>query len=71
MTAEAESIIPRRRNHPSLAIWGGGNELQWMTGRKRPLDEGHPVLAAIWGHRVGFEGQDSKAGVLEHALQAW
>lgn len=29
---EAEQIIPRKRNHPSLALWCGGNELQSAGG---------------------------------------
>ncbi len=45
MRREAESIVPLRRNHPSLAIWCGGNELQDEAG---PLDdERSPVLAAL------------------------
>ena len=45
MTESAEQIVPRKRNHPSLAIWCGGNEL---TGEaERPLDDSHPVLAAL------------------------
>lgn len=42
---EAEGIVPLRRNHPSLAIWCGGNELQDSAGR--PLDDSHPTLAAL------------------------
>lgn len=46
MTAEAERIVPARRNHPSLAIWCGGNELQNLDGV--PLTDGEsPVLAAL------------------------
>jgi beta-mannosidase len=45
MTREAEQIIPRRRNHPSLAIWCGGNELQSDDGT--PLDDSHPLLGAL------------------------
>jgi len=45
MRREAEAIVPLRRNHPSLAIWCGGNELQDDQG---PLeDERSPVLAAL------------------------
>jgi len=45
MTREAESIVPLRRNHPSLVLWCGGNELQDGAG---PLDEGRsPVLRAL------------------------
>jgi beta-mannosidase len=46
MAAEAERIVPARRNHPSLAIWCGGNELQRADGV--PLTDGDsPVLAAL------------------------
>ncbi|WP_309118815.1 sugar-binding domain-containing protein [Paenibacillus sp.] len=45
MVREAERFIPRKRNHPSLAIWCGGNELQHDDGR--PLDDCEPVLAAL------------------------
>jgi beta-mannosidase len=45
MTREAEAIVPLRRNHPSLALWCGGNELQDADG---PLDdERSPVLRAL------------------------
>jgi beta-mannosidase len=39
----ARAVIPRRRNHPSLALWCGGNELQGEA----PLDERHPALRAL------------------------
>ena len=42
---EAERLVPMRAAHPSLAIWCGGNELTDADGR--PLDETHPVLAAL------------------------
>jgi beta-mannosidase len=42
---EAESIIPRKRNHPSLVIWCGGNELEGLD--KLPLDDDEPVLSAL------------------------
>lgn len=45
MTAMAERIVPRRRNHPSLVLWCGGNEL--ADGEGRPLDDREPVLAAL------------------------
>jgi beta-mannosidase len=45
VVAEAERIIPRRRNHPSLALWCGGNELESLE--KVPLDDREPVLAAL------------------------
>jgi beta-mannosidase len=45
MRREAEAIVPLRRNHPSLAIWCGGNELQDERG---PLeDAASPVLQAL------------------------
>ena len=44
MAAEARAIVPLRRNHPSLLLWCGGNEL----ADDRPLDEARsPVLAAL------------------------
>jgi beta-mannosidase len=42
---EAEQIIPRKRNHPSLALWCGGNEL--TTDETIPLDDRHPALATL------------------------
>jgi beta-mannosidase len=42
---EAEVIVRRKRNHPSLAVWGGGNELQ--AGPERPLGDDHPNLIAL------------------------
>jgi beta-mannosidase len=46
MSAEAELIVRGRRDHPSLAIWCGGNELQRPDGV--PLSDGDsPVLAAL------------------------
>jgi beta-mannosidase len=44
MVHEAEQIIPRKRNHPSLAIWCGGNELSYTPDK--PLDE-HPLMTAL------------------------
>jgi beta-mannosidase len=44
MRDEAESIVPLRRNHPSLVAWCGGNELEGSDG---PLDDRAPVLAAL------------------------
>ena len=42
---QAEAILPRRRNHPSLVLWCGGNEL---TGPDlEPLGSDHPALAAL------------------------
>jgi beta-mannosidase len=39
LAADARGIVPRLAHHPSLAIWGGGNELD--------ADDGHPALAAL------------------------
>jgi beta-mannosidase len=45
MRAEAEAIIPTRVHHPSLLLWGGGNELDEAGV---PLDdELSPVLATL------------------------
>lgn len=45
MVKEAEGIIPRKRNHPSLVLWCGGNELQ--DEKEKPLDNEEPVLKAL------------------------
>ncbi|MGB8984676.1 MAG: sugar-binding domain-containing protein [Anaerolineales bacterium] len=45
IAAAAEGIIPRRRNHASLVVWCGGNELSGAPDR--PLDDSHPVLASL------------------------
>ena len=45
MRESAEQIISRKRNHPSLAIWCGGNELS--SESELPLDDSHPVLAEL------------------------
>ena len=42
---QATKIVPRRRNHPSLVIWTGGNEL--MHDDWTPLDDTHPALAVL------------------------
>jgi beta-mannosidase len=43
--AQAEAILARRRHHPSLVLWGGGNEL---TGEAAiPLGGDHPALAEL------------------------
>jgi beta-mannosidase len=47
MVREAEQIIPRKRNHPSLVIWCGGNELMGPGGK--PLSDDEPVLGALHG----------------------
>jgi len=42
---QARQMVPLRRNHPSLAIWCGGNEL--MTDDWIPLTDAHPALAKL------------------------
>jgi len=42
---QAMKMVPRRRNHPSLVIWTGGNEL--MHDNWTPLDNDHPALAVL------------------------
>lgn len=45
MRAEAEALIPTRVHHPSLLLWGGGNELD--DGGAPLSDDRSPVLAAL------------------------
>jgi beta-mannosidase len=45
MVREAEIIVPRKRNHASLVLWCGGNELQGADSE--PLDDTEPVLTAL------------------------
>jgi beta-mannosidase len=49
LAEEARAIVPRKRRHPSLALWCGGNELATHEeGRDDvPLDDSHPVLGAL------------------------
>lgn len=42
---QARQIAPLRANHPSLAVWCGGNEL--VGDDWHPIDESHPVIGAI------------------------
>jgi beta-mannosidase len=50
---QAETMLPRRRNHPSLVLWCGGNEL---TGDDlQPLGSDHPALAEL---RAAVEAED-------------
>lgn len=45
LRSEAEAIVPTLTSHPSLALWGGGNELD---ADGVPLDEARsPALAAL------------------------
>ncbi|MGE5222183.1 MAG: glycoside hydrolase family 2 protein [Omnitrophica WOR_2 bacterium] len=45
MVEQARQIIPLKRNHPSLALWCGGNELAYRP--EQPCDDRHPMLAAL------------------------
>ncbi len=45
LVENARHAIVRRRNHPSLAVWCGGNELHYAQDRL--VDESHPALAAL------------------------
>jgi beta-mannosidase len=45
MAEEAEKIIPLKRNHPSLVLWCGGNEL--MDDQGKPLDDNDAVLTVL------------------------
>jgi beta-mannosidase len=61
MAEEARAVVPRKRRHPSLALWCGGNELATHEdGRDDvPLDDSHPVLGAL--HDVVRELDPSRA----------
>jgi beta-mannosidase len=45
MEAYARDVVAARRNHPSLALWGGGNELTQRDGRPLTLD--HPYAQRL------------------------
>jgi beta-mannosidase len=45
MRAEAETLVPTRVHHPSLLLWGGGNELD--EGGVPLSDDRSPVLSAL------------------------
>lgn len=45
MVEEAKVIVPRKRNHASLVLWCGGNELQ--TVNNLPLSDSEPILNAL------------------------
>lgn len=49
LCAIADSYINRRRHHPCLMLWSGGNELQGgpdgsKTGTGKPVDLSHPLM---------------------------
>ncbi|MGB9694339.1 MAG: glycoside hydrolase family 2 protein, partial [Fervidobacterium sp.] len=41
----ARAIVKKRRHHPSLVIWCGGNEL--MANDGKPLTDKHPTIAML------------------------
>lgn len=45
MEEEAAVIIPRKKHHPSLAVWGGGNELSGPNDSMISMDE--PVIRVL------------------------
>lgn len=45
MENEAAVIIPRKKHHPSLALWGGGNELSGPDNRMISMEE--PVIRVL------------------------
>jgi beta-mannosidase len=45
LEAYAGPVVRTRRNHPSLALWGGGNEL--TEEDNRPLTQGHPYARCL------------------------
>ncbi|MEO8286104.1 MAG: glycoside hydrolase family 2 TIM barrel-domain containing protein [Chloroflexota bacterium] len=45
MAAYARKVVAERRNHPSLALWGGGNELSGVDGKPLTLD--HPYARQL------------------------
>jgi beta-mannosidase len=45
LLAQAEIIIKRKRNHTSLAIWCGGNELSDWEGN--PVDNSDPLIGRL------------------------
>jgi beta-mannosidase len=52
LRAIAAGFITRRRHHPSLLLWSGGNELQGTldggkVGMGKPVDYRHPLIAAL------------------------
>ncbi|WP_369200404.1 hypothetical protein [Streptomyces sp. PU-14G] len=74
----ARTLVPALRHHPSLAVWGPGNELQ-DTARGEPLTEADsPVIAALAGvvaaldpDRAWLPGSPSGPGGAHDAHGPW
>ncbi|HEX8598522.1 MAG TPA: glycoside hydrolase family 2 TIM barrel-domain containing protein [Chloroflexia bacterium] len=48
LEAYARDVVATRRNHPSLALWGGGNELTGEDGKPLTMEHPYPQrLAAV------------------------
>ncbi len=67
--AEAREQVRRLRDHPSLALWCGNNEVEtgWKDwGWKKKLDQEAPALAAkAWAGYEQLFGRDLRAVVAE------
>jgi beta-mannosidase len=46
LEAYARDVVATRRNHPSLAMWGGGNELTGEDGKPLTMDHPYPQRLA-------------------------
>ena len=44
---ETESIVKRLRNHPSIILWCGNNEIDWMMYEMGVEHRGHPVFYKV------------------------
>ncbi len=47
MRQVAQSYVLRRKNHPALIIWCGGNELFELTDNSKPVYTNHPLIEAL------------------------
>ena len=50
--AEARYQVRRLRNHPSMALWCGNNENQWIHDRTYPDKPELPVPGALYYHKL-------------------
>ena len=44
---ETEAIVRRLRNHPSIILWCGNNEIDWMMYNRNIEHRGHPIFYRI------------------------